>query len=271
MVSNKSGFSINCKNVTYSPYGEPDRIILNGINFNVKPGEFVGIIGGNGAGKSTLLKAISGELEITKGEITVGGRKINEPINKRIDGVGVVHQRDDDDLLHELSVAMNVAFRQANNRCHPNRVWACNSAYKATIQSKIADKINYSQGKSLKEPDFEICVDQVVGHMSGGERQMLNIVIATHFEHIRNPCKLLLLDEHTSGLDPIKASAVMHFTNKQIKDTGTTAMMITHRYVDAIQYCDRIILLEDGMIKKEYNNDISKLEVEELVKEVEKI
>ena len=239
------GFEVKCKNIKFSPPSQPKLEILKGLDLTVKQGEFLTIIGGNGTGKSTLLKAIAGEIEITSGEIKVGGRLINnQPINCRIDGVGIIHQYDEEDLLHAFSIAMNVAFRQTNNRCHPHKFWACSVRYRSSLAKKLAE---YATA-------LDADVDSLVGHLGGGQRQMLNMIIATHLEHEHNPCKLILLDEHTSKLDHKNALMVMEFTKNQIIQTGTTAMMVTHRYNDAIKYSDRIVVMGDGIIKEEFND-----------------
>ncbi|MBF0516269.1 MAG: hypothetical protein HQK97_03985 [Nitrospirae bacterium] len=116
---------------------------------------------------------------------------------------------------------------------------------------------------------MEIDVDQLVGYLSGGERQMLNVVIATHLEHENNPCKLILLDEHTSGLDHKNAFRVMSFTQKKIKETKTTAIMVTHRYSDAIEYSDRIVVMGNGAIKDIYIKSDENWSVDKLTKAVE--
>lgn len=259
-MSKKKGFKVDCSNLGFSPPGQPELEILKELNLTVIQGEFVSIIGGNGTGKSTLLKAIAGEVKLTTGIIKVGGRIIdNEPIHCRIDGVGIVHQQDYDDLLHSFSVAMNVAFRQSNNGCHPHKFWACSQKYRSNLAKKIAE---YA-------PQLNIDVDQLVGHLSGGERQMLNLIIATRLEHEQNPCRLILLDEHTSGLDHTNALAVMDFTHKQILETETTAIMVTHRYSDAIKYCDRILVMGNKKIAAEFSNTNKPWSDDQLMKAVE--
>ncbi|MGV3753943.1 MAG: ATP-binding cassette domain-containing protein [Verrucomicrobiota bacterium] len=239
-MKNKSkGFAVNCKGVVYHPPSQPDLTILDGIDLQVASGEFVAIVGANGSGKSSLLAAIAGEIVLPRGTITVGSRLINnEPIHKRIDGVGIVHQHDDEDLLHAFSIAMNVAFRQANNGCHPNRFWACNQQYCSKLAKRLAETA----------PQLGADLDKLVGHLNGGGRQMLNLVIAIHLEHENNPCRLILLDEHTSKLDHKNSSKVMEFTQSQISQAEATAIMVTHRYHDAIKYCDRIIVMDGGKI-----------------------
>jgi putative ABC transport system ATP-binding protein len=250
------GFPVQCEHVVYSPAGQPDLVILDGTELFIEPGEFLGIVGGNGTGKSTLLQAIAGEIELSGGLISVVGQRIAEPIHNRIDGVGIVHQRDDEDLLHSYSVLMNVAFRQANNNCHPNRFWGCGLRYHTAIAAKLGDI------------GLNADVDTLVGHLSGGMRQMLNLSIAIHFEHLNNPCRLILLDEHTSKLDHSNSITVMEFTNTQIRQTGATAIMVTHRYSDAIKYCDRIAVMgAGGKIVNQHNK--GGVTIEELSREVE--
>ena len=239
------GFEVDCKNVVFSPSGQPELRILNGVDLKVAGGEFLGIVGANGTGKSTLLAAIAGELELADGKITVGGRSITGPINRRIDSVGIVHQNDEDDLLHAYSIAMNVAFRQANNGCHRGRFWACSQKYRSWLAKEIADR-----AQTLRAD-----VDQLVGHLSGGNRQILNLVISIHLEHERNPCRLVLLDEHTARLDHENAARVMTFTGQQVKETRSTAIMVTHRYADAIEYCDRVVVMGEGKIKRVFAGD----------------
>ena len=254
----KKGFEVVCREVVFSPPGQPELKILNGADLHVKQGEFLAIVGANGTGKSTLLSAIAGEIELTSGSIAVSGQNIVEPIHCHIDGVGIVHQHDDDDLLHAFSIAMNVAFRQANNGCHPNKFWACGKKYRSSLAKKLAERAT----------TLNTDVNKLVGHLSGGGRQMLNLVIAIHLEHEQNPCRLILLDEHTSKLDHENSSKVMEFTNTQIKQAETTAIMVTHRYTDAIKYCDRIVVMGRGKVKNEFKDPRS-VTIEQLEHAVE--
>src|ERR1035438_3843954 len=253
-----AGFEVNCQKVDYSPPEQAEIKILSGTTLSVKSGEFVGIVGGNGTGKSTLFQAIAGEIEITDGSIKVAGQYIDGPIHNRIDGVGIVHQHDDEDLLHAYSVLTNIAFRQANNNCHPNKFWACGLTYRTAIAAKLG-------GFGLNTD-----VNTLVGHLSGGMRQMLNLVIAIHLEHVHSPCSLILLDEHTSKLDHTNSTKLMEFTNTQIRRTGATAIMVTHRYSDVIKYCDRIVVMGGGgTIKNEFEKSKGFPTVEALALAVE--
>jgi putative tryptophan/tyrosine transport system ATP-binding protein len=140
-----------------------------------------------------------------------------------------------------------------------NRFWACNQRYRSSLAAKLA----------LHAPQLDADVDKLVGHLSGGERQMLNLVIAIHLEHEQNPCRLILLDEHTARLDHDNALAVMEFTSAQVKRAEATTIMVTHRYPDAIAYGDRIVVMGAGQIKHTFENRQHDFKLSQLVKAVE--
>lgn len=231
-----SGYPVQCRNLVYHPPHQPHRKILDDITFDVKAGEFVGIVGENGAGKSTLLGAIAGELISTSGEVEVAGQRIDRPINRRIDDVGIVHQLADLDFVEQESIVRNVAFRQHNNGCHPGRFWACSVQYRAKVAADL----------SKFAPKLQEDVEKLVMYLSGGGRQILSLAIAIHLEHRERRCRLLLLDEHTAGLDHKNAQAVMQYTVDQAREVGTSVLMATHRHEDVIQHCDKVIILRKG-------------------------
>ena len=114
---------------------------------------------------------------------------------------------------------------------------------------KIAEK---------KEEYFELCrqignglenhLDVPTGNLSGGQRQALSLLMAT----IRPP-QLLLLDEHTAALDPKTSKQLMVITAAKVAEQQLTCMMITHRMEDALNYGNRLILLQKGQIVKDLN------------------
>lgn len=234
------GLSVSLEHVTWVPHGKGQgKTILSDVSLEIKPGQFWAIIGANGAGKSSLLSAIAGEeVRPTSGVIRVGGEDVTDAINRRIDGVAVVHQNPNDDLLLGYSIAMNVATRQVNNGCHPNRVWACNRAYRTDLARRLASIV----------PRLRRGVDTIVERLSGGEKQLLNLAVALHLEHINSPAGLILLDEHTSGLDHENSEAVMNYTSQEISATRCTAIMVTHHYEDVVKFCSHALVLNHGRI-----------------------
>ena len=239
-----SGFCVKLTKVCFSPSERTFKPVLDDISLEIEPGEFVAVIGSNAAGKSALLKAIAGELPRLSGEVRVGGRIIKQPINQVIDGVGIVHQFDDSDLIEHLSIAQNIAIRQLLGGGHKLRLFAITERWRRAIAQELG-----SIAPFLNED-----LDMLVRNLAGGKRQMLSVVIAIYLEHKRNPCRLLLLDEHTSRLDHSNAEKVMEYTVQNIKHIRTTALMVTHRYIDAINHANRILVVRDGKIYKNIVN-----------------
>ena len=232
-----SGFQVTLEKASFVIPGLTPRTLIDNISLKVLAGSFVAIVGENGAGKSTLLSLISGEKIATQGSVCVAGELVNKPINRIIDGVGVVHQADERDLIGHLSIAQNIYIRERLGSGASKRLVGVTQAWRRSTSAKLG---------ALTKVKFPL--DLLVSQLSGGERQILSILIATQFEHERNPCRLLLLDEHTSKLDHKKADEVMLFTKSQIEATGCTAIMVTHRYADAITYADRIVALGESKI-----------------------
>lgn len=238
------GYQIDMKNVCYTSRTHSHKV-LNNISLTITQGSFVAVVGSNAAGKSSLLKAIAGELTLNSGEVKIGGRVIDKPVNRKIDGVGIVHQDESTDLIEHVSVAQNIAIRQICCKGHPCKIWSNSEKWKRDISSKLASI------KGFSPPDL----DQKVKYLSGGVKQQLNVAIAIHLEHNNTPSRLLLLDEHTSKLDTTNASTIMDFTAYEIKSNGITALMVTHRLSDAIKYTDRILIMLNGTLAEDINND----------------
>lgn len=242
-------YQIVTHNLSFTPPSAFSPPVLINVSVQIDAGQFVGIVGGNGAGKSTFLSALAGELNDITGTVRIGQAKIRKPVNQILDGVGVVHQDDRFDLIPHLSIAQNISIRQQLGRGPGthflSQEW--NNSWFTAMRSEL----------SQYDLNGKFDLEKIVGTLSGGERQQLSILIATRFEHKYNPCKVLLLDEHTAKLDHQNARAVMKLTCQQIKDTGCTAVMISHRYTDVLTHCDRVLVFGRGEIKF----DLSKSEL----------
>lgn len=253
-----SGFSVVIRDLSYYPSVLSRKPVLDGVNLHINGGEFVAIVGLNGAGKSSLLRAISGEIAPTKGEVTVGGQRVSQPINRIIDRVGVVHQFDSPDLIDHLTVGQNIAIRQLLGGGHPNYVFATGGRWSREIATRLASE--------AKLQDYDL--NELVLNLNGGRRQVLSVAIAIHFEHCENPCQLLLLDEHTSRLDHQNATSVMQYTADQAKAANATVVMVTHRYSDAMRFATRLLIMRDGRICVDMQSkDVDS--VEDLVTKIE--
>lgn len=252
----EEGFEVDIEGVCYSAPGRAELSILEDIDLRVRPGEFLTILGENGAGKSTLLSLISGQNSPTKGSIRVGNDYVDRPIHLVVDGVGIVHQNVDNDLVDHLSIAQNLFLRERFGGGGIKSILGVTNSWKRQMNAQLS-----------RISPVSLPLDKIVSKLSGGEKQALSVLTAIHIEHKVNPCGLLLLDEHTSKLDHIRSNEVMSYTKEQVADSGCTTIMVSHRYSEAIEYSDRIIILRKGKIVAEIDSpeSLSIGELRELV------
>ena len=212
---------------------ENELNIFENFNLNIEESEFVAILGSNGCGKSTLFNLISGSLKEDAGSISLDETSINNlKEEERAWGIGKVHQDPSKGVSPSLTILENLSL--ADKKCE-----------KFSLRNLIKkDKIKRFV-EILKEVDLglENKLDTQVKFLSGGQRQALSLIMAT----LKKP-KLLLLDEHTAALDPKTSKVIMEKTKQLIDKQHITAMMISHNLRDAVQYADRIIMLDKGRV-----------------------
>lgn len=201
---------------------------LHDVNFHIKEGEFVSIVGQSGAGKSTLLKLIFAEEKPTEGKIFIKGRDISEigknrlPILRR--HIGVVFQ--DFKLLDKKTVFENVAF-------------AMEVAGKSDkeIESDVPQVIDIV-GLSQK-------MDRYPSELSGGEKQRVSIARAL----VHRP-DIIVADEPTGNLDLVNTWDIVQLLTK-INQYGTTVILATHNREIVNLINKRVITIEGGRIAKD--------------------
>ena len=226
---------LKIKNLSKSFNGgtENELNIFKGFNLNIEESEFVAILGSNGCGKSTLFNLISGALKEDTGSILLDEKSINNlKEEERAWGIGKVHQDPSKGVSPSLTILENLSL--ADKKCE-----------KFSLRNLIKkDKIKRFI-EILKEVDLglENKLNTQVKFLSGGQRQALSLIMAT----LKKP-KLLLLDEHTAALDPKTSKVIMEKTKQLIDKQHITAMMISHNLRDAVQYADRIIMLDKGKV-----------------------
>ena len=226
---------LKIKNLSKSFNGgtENELNIFKGFNLHIKESEFVAILGSNGCGKSTLFNLISGALKEDTGSIILDEKSINNlKEEERAWGIGKVHQDPSKGVSPSLTILENLSL--ADKKCE-----------KFSLRNLIKkDKIKRFI-EILKEVDLglENKSNTQVKFLSGGQRQALSLIMAT----LKKP-KLLLLDEHTAALDPKTSKVIMEKTKQLIDKQHITAMMISHNLRDAVQYADRIIMLDKGKV-----------------------
>lgn len=217
-----------------------EKILLEDINLAINDGDFITVLGGNGAGKSTLFNTIAGTLELSQGTIYFKDQLITRySEEKRANFLSRVFQDPKMGTAPRMTVAENLLLAQ-------------NRGKKRTFRLRNL--------KNQKEQFFQLCqevgngleqhLDTPAGELSGGQRQALSLLMAT----IKAP-ELLLLDEHTAALDPKTAKQLMTLTNERITGQKLTCLMITHRMEDALNYGNRLILLQKGRIVKDLTKE----------------
>ena len=217
---------------------------LQGVDFFIKPGEAVGLMGDNGAGKSTLVKIIAGNFLPTTGTIVVEGKKISftSPLDARKFGIEIVYQ--DLALCDNLTAAANVFLgREMRSGIGPFSL----------LRHKEMNKRASALFQELKS---ETRANDLVERMSGGQRQ----AVAIARTRLSEP-KLVLLDEPTAAISVRQVAEVLARI-KQLRDTGHAVILVSHRMGDVFEVCDRIAVLRRG--RKIADKPIEKTSPEEV-------
>ncbi len=223
---------LDIKHVTkvFFPGTVNEKIALENINLHVNKGDVVCVIGSNGSGKSTLFNMIAGTFPVTNGNIIVDGKDVtNAPEYKRAFYIGRIFQDPTKGTSANMSIEdnMNLAYTKGMKGLK----------FGLTAERR-------KEFKRLLEPiRLENRMADNVGLLSGGQRQALTLLMTT----LSHP-SLMLLDEHTAALDPRNAEIVMDLTKKYIEEGQLTAMMVTHNMQFAIDYGNRLIMMDEGHI-----------------------
>lgn len=213
---------------------------LQDVSLTLAKGSFTVIVGVNGSGKSTLLNALSGVVQVDKGNIVLEEKNItNLPEHKRSKWMARVFQNPMQGVAAELTILENFRLAALRTQSKSLKV-ATENAFKALVQNRVA-RLNMGLEDKIHQP---------MGTLSGGQRQALTLLMGT-----MDDARLLLLDEPTAALDPKSASTVMALADSVVKEFGLTALMITHSLKDAHQYSDRIIQMAEGKIVRDISGE----------------
>ncbi len=207
---------------------EPHNVVLNDINLEIKPGEFVSLVGLSGAGKSTLLKMLTKEERPTSGEVLIEGVNLADIKDKDIPylrrKIGTVYQ--DFKLLEKKTAFENVAFAMEVSDTDPEEIEKNVPQILAIVG--LADK-----------------VDNFPEQLSGGEKQRLAIARAM----IHRPT-ILLADEPTGNLDLVNSYDVLKLLLK-INELGTTVILASHDSNLVNTIGRRVISMDKGKIVRD--------------------
>lgn len=228
-----------------------EKYALRNIDFELDEGDFAVVIGSNGAGKSTLLNALAGETAIDAGRILIDHRDVGvQPVYRRASLVSRVFQ---DPLLGtapSLSIEENLTVASRRGRKKTLRL-----GLNRQRREKFRERV------SILGLGLEDRLADKVELLSGGQRQSLTLVMAS----LVAP-RLMLLDEHTSALDPRAAELVLKLTSEVVSKESITTIMVTHNMQHALEFGNRLFMMHEGeFVLDVAHQEKSRLTVRDLV------
>ena len=218
-TANKS--IIEVRNISFS-YGKNE--VLKGISFDVQPGDCVGILGNNGAGKSTLVTCLNKILTPKTGEVYID----NQDILKmgRMEAARRISYVAQKNEISQMTVFDSVLLGR-----RPYIKWALTQE-DTSICNTVIDQLGLSQFKL-----------RYIDELSGGELQKVMLARAL----VQHP-KLLLLDEPTSNLDPKNQHEMLALVQGLAKERNISALIVIHDLSLALRYCNKFLLMRDGVV-----------------------
>ena len=207
--------------------------ILRGITLEVQQGESVGIIGLNGSGKSTLGKAIMGMIPYRRGGIVFGGKEICGLKTHELAHCGISIMQQGGRVFPTLSVWDNLQLAGQGN----------NSQF-SILNSQLVEIIPL-----LQRPKREL-QRLMADKLSGGQKHQLSLamILATH-------PRLVILDEPSAGLSPIAIEEMYQMLREAREKLGISIILIEQNVAKAVGFCERSILLQQGLINTIFNQD----------------
>lgn len=212
-------------------FANQEKAILENINYTVKQGDFIILLGSNGSGKSSLLKLAHRHYQADTGHVHFRNQPISQLHTKAFSRqVAVLTQDCSQSLFTSLTVVENFQLMKPKKSL-------------ATNEKQFADYIADFNPNLAKK--LHIQVDQ----LSGGEKQALVLALC-----LLQPPTLLLLDEHTSALDPKTSEQIMQLTQAMMARYSMTCILTTHDLDIALRYGNRILMLQDGKMTYTYDD-----------------
>jgi ABC-type sugar transport system ATPase subunit len=199
-------------------------LAVDGVDYDVYPGEIHALLGENGAGKSTVAKIISGATSADSGEVTFDGSIVTfvNPAAASAAGVAMVYQ--ETSLVDTMTVSQNLflGFEKPFNRLTP---------------------LNIKARQLLEAHNFHIDPAASVGSLGAAQKQMVEIARAVHRES-----KLVVFDEPTASVTP-EEKQQLFLSMEQLKREGVGIVFITHNLEEALENADRITVMRDGVVQ----------------------
>ena len=229
---------IELKNIaiTFNPGTADENTALKNIDLTINKGDFITVIGSNGAGKSTLYNVIAGTLSPTAGTISLSMNGSVRDITK------------DEEYKRALYIGrifQNPLLGTAGKMSLEDNMMICSKKGWKGLKIGLNARTRSYFRSELKQLNMglEERLSDNVEQFSGGQRQALTLLMA-----VMSRPALLLLDEHTAALDPSNAALVMNLTKRFAESYNLTVMMVTHNMQHALDYGNRLIMMDKGEI-----------------------
>jgi phospholipid/cholesterol/gamma-HCH transport system ATP-binding protein len=207
-----------------------EQVVLDGVDFTVREGETVALLGPSGTGKSVLLKHVIGLIRPDSGTILVDGQNVGHLKREQLTAlrtrIGYVFQNGA--LFDSMDVFENIRLGITDEKLYKDTEYAEDRVVTCLRQ------VNLDPDNVLKKLPAEL---------SGGMRKRVGIARA-----IAGKPKYLLYDEPTSGLDPVNADIIDDLVKRLDNELGVTSVMVTHDVRGAFRVADKLALLSDGRI-----------------------
>lgn len=228
--------------------------ILRNLSCEVKKGDFIVIVGANGAGKSSLFDTIAGKIKPKSGNIILDDRDITQ-LNElqRSSMITRIFQNTQLNSVGSLTVEQNLAIALYSRRS----ARLVNGMQTMPLERAKQLVNNLGMDESILEKPMNA--------LSGGQRQLIAFVMATQLQP-----KILLLDEPTAALDPQASTKLLLHAIQFIKQHNITTLLITHDPHIALSIGNKIWILENGIISKEYSAEEKKnLDPDKLIGQID--
>jgi len=213
------------------------------ISLSIPAGDFVVIVGSNGSGKSTLLNIIAGTVTADEGEIFFNDQPVGHlQEHQRSKWIARVFQNPLAGTAPDLTVIDN--FRLAALRTKRKTLkTGTDKKFRELVKERI----------SMLSLGLENKTEQLMGSLSGGQRQALTLIMA-----VMDEAAILLMDEPTAALDPRTSELLMQQAAKVIAGFNLTTVLVTHQLRDAHAYGNRIIQMQEGKIARDLDAAMKK-------------
>ncbi len=204
-----------------------NTVVLRDITFAVNKGEVFGIVGHSGAGKSTLVRCFNGLEKYQKGSVKVMGQEVAS-----LDRAGIKHLRHDMGMIFQ-NFSLMARKNVFDNVAFPLEVWGATAARKKDRVMELLHLVG-----------LEDKAQERVHSLSGGQKQRVGIARALALSP-----KILLCDEATSALDPKTTVAILDLLDDIRKRLDLTIVMVTHQMEVVKRICNRMMMLDQGVIQ----------------------